>query len=127
MEPIVVHLPNEKVPQSKKEDALLANCKYFHGEDECPFKDASSAEACFWNIERIATREAAIESSVMLSDAKAELSRVNLPKTITDAVPAPVIQVAFVIFGKQCSAPYWSDEFASEFEAFLRGYGLKVV
>lgn len=128
MEPIVIHRPNEKVPQKPKEDALLAFCKYFKGEDECPYKDASSAEACFWNIERIAVREAERKSSVMLTDAKDELARVDLPKAVVDTIPAPIIQVAFVLFGKQCSAPYWSAEFASEFEAFLRGgYGSNLV
>ena len=38
MEPIVVHPPDEKAPQKPKEDALLANCKYFKNEEKCPFK-----------------------------------------------------------------------------------------
>lgn len=128
MEPIIISSTEEKVPQKPKEAALLTFCKYFKGEAETPYKDASSAEACFWDIERIAVREAERESSVMLADAKEELARVDLPKTIVDTLPAPILEVAFVFFGKQCSAPYWSAEFAAEFETFLRGgYGSNFV
>ena len=115
--------PDKKVSQKPKEDALIALCKYFNGEDKCPYKDASSVEACFWNIERIAVREVSRTSSIMLSDAKEDLAHVRLPETISDTVPAPFLQVAFVLFGKQYSAPYWSSEFARDFEVFVRsGY-----
>ena len=127
MEPIVIHLPNQKVSQKPQETALLAKCKYFKGEDECPYKDAASAEACFWNIERVAIREAALESSDMLNAAEEELARVNLPKSVKDAFYAPILQVAFVFFGKQASYPYWHPEFAAEFQTYLEGYGLNLV
>ena len=121
----MVHLPNKKVVQSPKDGVLLANCKYFKGEDENPFKDTSSVEACFWDIERIATREVARESSIMLSDAKLDLTRVSLPQKIVDTIPAPILLVAFVIFGRQSTAPYWSSEFAKNFETFIRsGYNV---
>jgi hypothetical protein len=128
MEPIVIHLPNKKVPQKPKEEPLLARCKYFHGEEENPYKDTSSAEACFWDIERIAVRESEHEKSEFLDAAKEELERVKLPKELTDEIPEPVIQVAFVKYGFQCSAAYMSPEFKTGFETFLKmGYGLNLV
>ena len=127
METIPIYKREEKAPQKPKEPTLLERCKYFKGEDECPYKDASSAEACYWDIERIAVREASNASSVMLTEAGEDLTRVDLPADLTDAIPAPVLRVAFVVFGNQCSAPYWSPEFATEFSAFLKAYGSNLV
>lgn len=128
MEPIIVSIPGKKSPQKQKEAGLLASCKYFKGEDQMPFKDSSSPEACFWDVERIAVREASRPESIMLQNAQEDLARVDLPSELTDVIPAPVIQVAFVVFGKQSTYPYWHPEFASAFAEFLRGgYGSNLV
>jgi hypothetical protein len=37
MEPIIVSIPGKKSPEKAKEEALLASCKYYKGEDGNPF------------------------------------------------------------------------------------------
>ena len=39
MKPIIVSIPGEKSPQKPKEPVLWNGCKYYKGEDKCPFTE----------------------------------------------------------------------------------------
>lgn len=53
MEPIILSIPGEKSPEKAKEEALLASCRYYKGETECPFvaKDGDNRPS-FWYWEK---------------------------------------------------------------------------
>lgn len=53
MEPIVVSIPGKKSPQEQKQEALLASCKYYKGENVNPFLGKDQNKMMFWDYERI--------------------------------------------------------------------------
>jgi hypothetical protein len=55
LEPIIVSIPGEISPKEQKEEALLASCKYYKGEEECPFvadQGEDQNKRMFWWYER---------------------------------------------------------------------------
>lgn len=53
MEPIIVSIPGEKSPEKAKEEALLASCKYYKGEDANPFSGIDQDKSMFWEYEKL--------------------------------------------------------------------------
>ena len=53
MEPIIISIPGEKVQQKAKETALLDSCKFYKGEEDCPFKPKyGDNRAAVWYCEQ---------------------------------------------------------------------------
>ncbi len=120
MEPIVIHHPREKVPQKSKEDTLLAFCKYFKGEDECPLtpKVGDNSRA-LWFVEESWFREALSGGDAPFAREVEEYDSVNAGDGLPDDGRPKTLRAR--IFNRFAKGSYSLAEDAKEFVEF---YGL---
>ena len=120
MEPIIVSIPGEKSPQKQKEAALLASCKYFKGEDECPLtpKVGDNSRA-LWFVEESWFRETLFGGDAPFAREVEEYDSVNAGDALPEDGRPKTLRAR--IFNRFAEGNYSLADAAREFAEF---YGL---